>query len=58
MALGLAVIYVPLGIVLLNSFNADRTFAWPPPGLTTQWWGRAWESEGARARCGRPSKPD
>jgi putative spermidine/putrescine transport system permease protein len=48
MALGLAVIYVPLGIVLLNSFNADRTFAWPPPGLTTQWWSRAWQSEGAR----------
>ena len=32
MAVGLAVIYVPLAIVLINSFNADRTFAWPPPG--------------------------
>ncbi len=49
MALGLAVIYVPLAIVLLNSFNADRTFAWPPPSLTTQWWSRAWESGGARS---------
>jgi len=48
MALGLAFIYVPLLIVLLNSFNADRTFAWPPSNLTTQWWARAWESQGAR----------
>jgi putative spermidine/putrescine transport system permease protein len=49
MALGLAVIYVPLSIVLINSFNADRTFAWPPPSWTTQWWTRAWDNEGARA---------
>jgi hypothetical protein len=48
MAPGLAVIYAPLAIVLLNSFNADRTFAWPPPSLTLEWWGRAWENVGAR----------
>jgi len=42
------VIYVPLLIVLINSFDIDRTFAWPPPGWTTQWWVRAWQSEGAR----------
>jgi putative spermidine/putrescine transport system permease protein len=49
MALGLAFIYVPLAIVLVNSFNADRTFAWPPPRWTTEWWARAWDNEGARA---------
>jgi putative spermidine/putrescine transport system permease protein len=49
MALGLAVIYLPLSIVLVNSFNADRTFAWPPPGWTLSWWARAWQNEGARA---------
>jgi putative spermidine/putrescine transport system permease protein len=49
MILGLAVIYVPLLIVLVNSFNADRTFSWPPASLTTEWWARAWESQGARA---------
>ena len=49
MALGLAVIYLPLSIVLVNSFNADRTFAWPPPGWTLSWWARAWRNEGARA---------
>jgi putative spermidine/putrescine transport system permease protein len=48
MALGLAFIYVPLLIVVLNSFNADRTFAWPPPSWTTQWWVRAWDNQGAR----------
>jgi len=48
MALGLVLIYVPLLVVLVNSFNADRTFAWPPPRWTTEWWARAWESAGAR----------
>jgi putative spermidine/putrescine transport system permease protein len=48
MALGLAAIYLPLSIVLVNSFNADRTFAWPPPSWTTQWWVTAWDNEGAR----------
>jgi putative spermidine/putrescine transport system permease protein len=49
MALGLGVIYVPLAVVLVNSFNADRTFAWPPRSWTTQWWARAWDNAGARA---------
>ncbi|MFI1965074.1 ABC transporter permease [Streptomyces pathocidini] len=48
MALGLAVVYVPLLLVLLNSFNADRSFAWPPSGFTGEWWRRAWHSAGAR----------
>jgi putative spermidine/putrescine transport system permease protein len=47
-AIGLAFLYVPLALVLLNSFNADRTFAWPPPSLTTRWWATAWDNEGAR----------
>ena len=33
MALGLAVIYLPLFVVLISSFNTDRTFSWPPNGL-------------------------
>jgi putative spermidine/putrescine transport system permease protein len=49
MLVGLAVIYVPLAVVLVNSFNADRTFAWPPTSLTTRWWARAWDNEGARS---------
>jgi putative spermidine/putrescine transport system permease protein len=49
MGFGLAFIYVPLAVVLLNSFNPDRTFGWPPSGFTTRWWATAWDSEGARA---------
>jgi putative spermidine/putrescine transport system permease protein len=45
----LVVIYVPLLLVLLNSFNTDNTFGWPPPGLTLHWWKVALESEGARS---------
>ncbi len=38
MALGLAFIYVPLAVVLINSFNSSTVFAWPPKGFTTHWW--------------------
>ncbi|MFJ2029471.1 ABC transporter permease [Streptosporangium sp. NPDC087985] len=48
LAAGLGVIYVPLLIVLLNSFNADRTFGWPPGGFTVRWWEAAWNSTGVR----------
>ena len=44
----LVFIYVPLLLVLLNSFNTDRTFGWPPPGYTLHWWELAWHSQGAR----------
>ena len=37
-AVVLAVVYVPLALVLLNSFNSDRTFGWPPAGFTLRWW--------------------
>ena len=47
-AIVLVVIYVPLLLVLVNSFNTDRTFGWPPPGFTTHWWHLAWHSQGAR----------
>ena len=48
-ALGvLTFIYVPLALVLLNSFSASATFAWPPPGLTLRWWQVAASNEGVR----------
>jgi putative spermidine/putrescine transport system permease protein len=49
MALGLAVVYVPLLVVLISSFNTDKTFGWPPSGYTLEWWHRAWDNPGARA---------
>ena len=47
-ALVLLFVYAPLALVVLNSFNTSRTFAWPPPGLTTQWWSSALDNPGAR----------
>ncbi|MDQ1602477.1 MAG: putative spermidine/putrescine transport system permease protein [Actinomycetota bacterium] len=48
MTLGLAVIYVPLGVVIVSSFNTDKTFGWPPSGFTLEWWRRAVDNVGAR----------
>jgi putative spermidine/putrescine transport system permease protein len=48
-ALALVVIYVPLVVVLVNSFNSSRTFGWPPAGFTGSWWGKAWQAQGARS---------
>jgi len=47
LVLGLVVIYFPLLLVLLNSFNADTTFGWPPTALTFEWWRRVVSNEGA-----------
>jgi putative spermidine/putrescine transport system permease protein len=49
MGFGLAFVYVPLVVVLVNSFNVDRTFGWPPTGWTGRWWSTAWDNAGARA---------
>ena len=43
----LAVIYLPLLIVLVNSFSTSKTFLWPPPGFTLEWWARAFTNAGA-----------
>jgi len=44
----LAAVYVPLALVVLNSFNVSTSFAWPPSGLTLRWWQAAAHSSGAR----------
>jgi putative spermidine/putrescine transport system permease protein len=49
MLLGLAIIYLPLLVVLINSLNVSRTFGWPPSGFTFEWWQRAFDSSGLRA---------
>jgi len=46
--LGMGVIYVPLAIVLVNSFSTSKAFSWPPPGYTLEWWSRAWDNPGMR----------
>jgi putative spermidine/putrescine transport system permease protein len=48
MLVGLAFLYVPLGLVVINAFNRSRTFAFPPTGYTLRWWTAAAHSAGAR----------
>jgi len=37
-----------LTLVVINSFNKNTSFAWPPTGFTTQWWQKAAVNEGVR----------
>jgi len=48
----LAVIYLPLFIVVINSFNRSMNMDWPPPGFTLSWWTRAFGSGGLMAALG------
>ena len=48
MGVGLAFIYVPLLVVVLNSFNSSRTFSWPPTDLSLTWWSKAASNTGVR----------
>ena len=48
MTVGLAFVYLPLLLVVVNSFNRARISTWPPDGLTLDWWSRAWDNPGAR----------
>jgi putative spermidine/putrescine transport system permease protein len=45
----LVLIYAPLFVVLANSFSTSQSLTWPPPGLTLEWWSRAFQSEAARS---------
>jgi len=49
LCVGLAAIYVPLLVVLVNSFNTSKTFGWPPSGFTLEWWRRTAANAGARS---------
>lgn len=52
LGIGLAFIYVPMVIVILNSFNASKTFSWPPSEITTKWWSAALSNTGVRSAIG------
>ena len=47
-AVTLAFIYIPLIVIGIYAFNSGTTLAWPPEGLTLDWFGRAFENQGAR----------
>jgi putative spermidine/putrescine transport system permease protein len=46
--LTLAFIYVPLVIVVIYAFSTARTFIWPPPDFTFDWFDKALNNTGAR----------
>ncbi|GAA1509555.1 putative spermidine/putrescine transport system permease protein [Agromyces terreus] len=46
-AIILVIVYVPLLVVLVNSFSTSTALTWPPPGFTLEWWGKAFQSAGA-----------
>ncbi|MEY4367878.1 MAG: hypothetical protein RLZ28_1293 [Actinomycetota bacterium] len=48
-ALVLAIVYLPLVIVTINSFNTSMNMEWPPPGFTFLWWQKAFGSAGLLA---------
>jgi putative spermidine/putrescine transport system permease protein len=41
-------VYIPLAVVLINSFNAGETLSWPPQGFSVRWWEAAASNEGVR----------
>jgi putative spermidine/putrescine transport system permease protein len=47
-AFTLAFLYVPIAVIVLYAFNARRTLKWPIPGLTTDWFGKAFHNPGVR----------
>ena len=42
----LGFIYIPLIVVVINSFNASRTFSWPPTSFSLHWWQQIGSSKG------------
>jgi putative spermidine/putrescine transport system permease protein len=41
---GLLFLHLPILLIFAYAFTTeDRSYAWPPPGLTTQWFAAAWQ---------------
>jgi putative spermidine/putrescine transport system permease protein len=39
-------LHIPLALIILYAFSSeDKSFVFPPPGLTTQWFAVAWERQ-------------
>jgi putative spermidine/putrescine transport system permease protein len=46
--LGLAFIYLPLVVIGIYAFNSSKVLEWPPPGLTLDWFSKAFDNDAAR----------
>jgi putative spermidine/putrescine transport system permease protein len=44
----LAFIYIPLTVIAIYAFNSSTVLEWPPPGLTLDWFSKAFHNQGAR----------
>ena len=44
----LAFIYIPIGVIVLYSFNASRVASWPITSFTTEWYAKALQDAGIR----------
>jgi putative spermidine/putrescine transport system permease protein len=47
-AITFAFIYIPLLVIAIYAFNGGTSLEWPPPSLTTEWFGEAIDNTGAR----------
>jgi putative spermidine/putrescine transport system permease protein len=47
-ALVLAFLYIPLIVVTILSFSSSKSFTWPPPGFSLEWWSKALSESGPR----------
>lgn len=46
-------LHIPLALIVLYAFSAeDKSYVFPPPALTTQWFAAAWEREDVWAAIG------
>jgi putative spermidine/putrescine transport system permease protein len=45
----LVFVYVPIGLIILYSFNSARVASWPIQGLTLDWYAKALSNPGIRA---------
>ncbi|NBP50660.1 MAG: ABC transporter permease [Actinobacteria bacterium] len=45
----IGLLYLPLALVFVLSFNSAASLAWPPRGFTTHWWSTFLDVESARA---------
>jgi putative spermidine/putrescine transport system permease protein len=48
----LAFLYLPIAIIALYAFNAERIQVWPIRQFSTQWFGSAWDNPSVRAALG------
>jgi putative spermidine/putrescine transport system permease protein len=51
-ATGLAFLYIPIAVIALYAFNAERIQVWPIRQFSTQWFGSAWDNPSVRAALG------